>query len=606
MLKAQQIYGPHHEAQWAEGPLAIGRRLFRLLPEDVHDRGPVIGDGGNLVLTADIRIDNIEKLRAELPLEPAMSDTAILMRALERWGEDALDRVVGDFAFALWNRCDRSLLLARDCLGQRPLHYHVGDGIFAFASMPKGLHGLPEVPYAPRVTAVADFLALMPETGPETYFEGVNRVLPGHVLKITRAGLAPRRYWRPSRAPIRLARAEDYEDALRDHLDTAVRSRLRGTGGTVASHLSAGLDSSAVTATAARLGSRVVAFTAVPEEDGPVPRGRIGDEGPIAATVAALHPGVEHVRIATGSRSPFEALDRDFFLFERPMLNLCNTVWAREINAEAQRRGLNVLLIGTMGNMSFSHAGMQRLPELLRSGRLWRLARLARAANVHGLAWKSIAAATLGPYLPRLLWARLRSSDLFDHTALRVEAVEDHGIRTRAAARDLDPSYRPWADSFAMRKWALSRVDPGVYNKGTLAGWGIDTRDPSGDRRLVEFCLRVPDEQFILGGVPRSLARRAFADRLPPEPLRERRKGYQAADWHVGLSAARSELADTLERLAGCQEASGIIDLPKLRQRVDNWPTGGWDEDETIRHYRLALLRGVAAGHFLHKASRTN
>jgi asparagine synthase (glutamine-hydrolysing) len=83
-------------------------------------------------------------------------------------------------------------------------------------------------------------------------------------------------------------------------------------------------------------------------------------------------------------------------------------------------------------------------------------------------------------------------------------------------------------------------MDQGNYNKGVLGGWGVDMRDPSADRRLVEFCLSVPPEQFLAGGVPRSLARRAFADRLPPEVLRERRKGYQAADWFEGMSVSRA------------------------------------------------------------------
>ena len=604
MLKAQQIYGPHHSAQANDGPLSLGRNLFRLLPEDVHDRGPVRSEDGRRILVADVRIDNRDELADQLGCGTALSDAAVLMRALERWGEAALDHVIGDFAFAYWDG-DR-LLLARDFLGQRPLHYHSGDGFFAFASMAKGIHALPEVPHEASDLAVADFLALMPETGTGTFFAGIERVLPGHVVTVSRSGITSRRYWNPSRTPLKLASSEDYEDALRAQFDTAVRSRLRGSGGTVASHLSAGLDSSTVAATAARLGSRVIAFTAVPEGDWAVPYGGIADEGPLAAATAALHPNIEHVCLAPGRASPFDSLDRDFFLYERPFLNLCNGVWSRAINDEAKRRGLTVLLTGQMGNMTFSHAGMQILPGLLRTGRLLKLAGAARAMKRHGVRWRTIAAATLGPFLPSALWSRLRPRGLAEVTALKAGAIEDFGIHARAEQRGFDTSYRPWGDSFDMRLWVMSRVDLGVYNKGALAGWGIDTRDPTADRRLVEFCLSVPEEQYCLDGLPRSLARRAFADRLPSAVLEERRKGYQGADWHVGLSSARQELAGELERIAECGPAAAMIDLDALEQRLADWPAGGWDKEAVIRHYRLALLRGVSAGHFLRKATGAN
>ena len=77
------------------------------------------------------------------------SDAAILLAAIERWEESCFEHLVGDYAFALWDAARRRLILARDPLGQRPLHYFHSNGFFAFASMPKGLHALAEVPYAP-------------------------------------------------------------------------------------------------------------------------------------------------------------------------------------------------------------------------------------------------------------------------------------------------------------------------------------------------------------------------------------------------------------------------------------------------------------------------
>lgn len=618
MLKAQAIFGPHDQAQRNSGEIALGRALHRLLPEDTYDRGPIVGGDGQLTLVADVRLDNRDDLIDVLALSRAetkmLCDAAVLMKALERWDEGALDRVIGDFAFALWDERRKRLLLARDYLGQRPLHYHRGNGFFAFASMPKGLHALPEVPYAPRTSAMADFLVLLPDTGNETFFEEVERVPAGHSLSINPGGISLRRYWKPQRKELRLGSAENYAEALREQMDTAVRSRLRGADGAVAAHLSGGLDSSSVTATAARLFApqKVVAFTSVPAVKCSVPAGKFGDEGPLAQATAEMHSNIEHVRVCASRNSPLANLDKYFFVFEQPLLNLCNTTWVDAINVEANSRGIKVMLNGQMGNFSISHSGLQVLPRLLKGGHLIKLAKLGFSLTRQGMRWRGVAVAAMGPFLPFSLRQRLSSGlrsltgDLHSYSSIRPSAVDSLGIYERAQDRGLDLTYRPWSDGFAMRCWGLSRADLGNFNKGTLAGWNIDYRDPTADRRLVEFCLSVPEEQFLVGGEQRGLARRAFADRLPQAVLAERRQGLQSADWHLGLHAAREQICAELSSLSDCTPAAELIDLETIAEAAENLPADGWDEAETIGRYRLSLLRGISAGHFLRKASRSN
>ncbi len=617
MLKAQALYG-RADADWCDGVAALGRRLHPILPEDKFDLGPAVAASGRLALVADVRLDNRGEIEAALGLgaEAARraSDASLLLAALERWEEAALDRLVGDFAFALWDGGKRRLLLGRDYSGQRPLHYHRGAGFVAFASMPKGLHALPEIPYRLNEEAALGFLALMPESGPATLFEGIERVEPGHMVAITQEGIASRKYWQPRLDPIRLASPGDYQAAMRERLDAAVAACLRGAGDLVAAHLSAGLDSSAVAATAATLmrpsGGRVVAYTAVPREgyDGPFVPNTIGDEGALAAATAAIHPNIDHVLVTTEGRTPLDHLDRQFLLYERPVLNLCNATWADAINDNARARGLDVLLTGQMGNMSFSYAGMEHLPELLARGRLVRLAGTALALYRGGTRAGTIAAQTIGPFLPRPVWraiGRLRGGGkgLADYSLVRAEEAK---LQARAGRRGLDLSYRPRRDPVGTRLWVLARTDPGTLNKGILAGWGLDMRDPTADRRLMEFCLRVPAEQYLRGGMPRALARQGLADRLPAAVLNERLKGLQASDWHEGLAAARETLGEQVESLARSPAAAEALDLERLQRLLADWPEGRWADKEVVQHYRLALLRGIAAGHFIRKVTGSN
>ena len=618
MLAAQSIYGQDGENCRAEGTVALGRRLTKLLPEDVYDTQPLAGAHSPFVLVADLRLDNREDLAAGLSISAAqartMCDAALLLAAFERWDDNCCAHLVGEYAFAVWDARTHRLVLARDIIGSRPLHYHRGDEYFAFASMPKGLHVLADVPRAPDEERVAEFLANLPEDGSSCFFKGIERVEAGHVVTVTRGGIRVRRHWDWQPRTLLLRSAGEYDEALRHHLDQAVKSQLRGVDGRVATQLSAGLDSSSVAATAARLlapsGGKVIAFTAVPRAGYELlaPQHFIGDEGPLAAATAALYPNMEHVLVRSGHRSPLDTLDRKFFLFERPLLNLCNYVWIDAINDQVRARKLSVLLTGDLGNLTISYNGSPLLAELIRTGR-WIGWSRAVAAIVRRQHWRlrGALAATFSPWLPPPLWLFLtrvfqgQSFDIGIYSAIHPARLTELDVVSRA--RGLNFTYRPWKDGVALRLWLMGSVDVGNYNKGTLGGWGIDVRDPTADRRLIEFCLSVPTEQFFRDGMPQGLARAAFADRLPPEVLKEYRRGLQAIDWHEGLTAARAQIKEEISRLEQNAAAARALDLARMRRYADNWPTQGWELQEATEQYRFALLRGISVGHFLRRAS---
>lgn len=288
------LYGPDREGQWDGGEIAFAHRLMAFLPEDRFHRQPLAGRGGRLHLVADCRIDNREELGRLLSIDPArqavMCDAAFILAALERWGAGAVDRLCGDFAFAAWDMDARTLMLARDPVGNRPLHYHVGCGWFAFASMPKGLLALPEVPTGPDPDRVLTWQMLLPLDGPHSFYKGVQRLDFGHVATVRAdGGMELRRYWDPMAVPQRRGiRGNADADGMRDALDVAVKAQLRGTGGT-ALMLSGGLDSCALASSAAPLlaeqGKRLSAYTNVPVagEDSTYAAHLLTDEGPLAA-----------------------------------------------------------------------------------------------------------------------------------------------------------------------------------------------------------------------------------------------------------------------------------------------------------------------------------
>ena len=608
ILAAQKIYGLRAAEQWSHANIALGRRQTPLLPEDRFDCQPLIGAGGGVVLVADVRLDNREELACALNVSSTriLSDADFLLTALEKWDDACLDHLVGDYAFIRWDISKQEMLLARSPLGQRPLHYHWSNRFFAAASMPKGLHALREVPYGLDHERISKWLALQVDVGTKTFFTGIERVEPGHVVSVRSSRVVAHRFWMPRRRTIQLKGPQEYAEALRERLDEAVRCRLRGAGD-IATHLSSGFDSSAVSTTAARLlgplGRRVVAFTAAPREgfDGPSPPDRIADESQLAAATTALYPNMEHVIIRSPGKSPLDDLDRCFQLFDQPMLTLCNLVWLNSINDAARERQLAVLLTGEMGNITLSYDGIFLLPELFRQGRWLHWLREARAVVARGgLRWRGIAAHTFGPYFPPAIWSRIekllkgKHIGVADYSAIHPQRLAELEIANRKRCRTENHS-----DGFQRRLDILCSDDYGTLNKGMLAGWQIDRRDPTVDTRLIEYCLAVPTDQYQRDGVWRALPRLALCDRLPRVVLEEPKRGLQAADWHERLTAARDRLTAELEHIAGCPAAVEALDLQKLRKLVRNWPASGWETDEIAVRYRGSLLRAIATGHFI-------
>lgn len=625
MRRTLAIYGRDRSASWDGGDIALGIQLARLVPEDVHDRQPLTGGGGRFVMVADARIDNRPELAVELGIDDerlrTMADSDVVLAAWERWGEGALERLYGDYALAVWDADRRTLTLARDPLGQRPLFYHQGEGFCAFATMAKGLHALPEMPVSPDLETLRDYLALAPMRGPRSFFAQINRVEPGAVVILHADGRAESREWYEWRLDRQLILESDeaYVEAFRAVFDRAVADRLRATG-SVGSHLSGGLDSSAVTTTAAMMlapyARRLSAYTHVPMQGVVLDEmpDRISDEGPLAARVAATQANIDHVLIEAPDRQIGDDLDVHFHASEYPALNLCNQVWITEIAHRAAARGDRVLLVGMLGNMTISNSGEERLSELFWNGRFVEWVRETRAAVRAGHSWLGAwIGRPLVPLLPAPLSLALRKLrgeapwELPDYSALRADVLRSAEFHRRIKALRYDPTFGPWPDVRSRQVFALRRYDIlGHMQKGNLAAFGIDQRDPTADRRLVELCLSLPLSMFQRDGLSKWLYHRAFAERVPSDVRNELRKGYQAADWLVRLRRNQPILRDVLREAADSPQVSGLIDTKRLAEIIGSAPPTGPVTARARMDYRYKLLRGLSVAHFIRRLDRSN
>ena len=583
--------------------VVLGSSDYRSAPTSPSSqRQPSTG----IEFVADLRLDNYDDLVRELGLPPTVSDDEVLAHAWGRWNFGIVEHLIGAFAFACWDPARQTLFLARDHVGERPLHFtRSPDGIFAFASLPPGLCALSPANRRINTTGMAHFLAALSPVGTETFFEGVERLLPAHWIKVSPAGIEIRRYWHPlpSRS-IRYRHDSDYIEDFRERFDRSVAARLSGTDG-IASQLSAGLDSSSVTVTAARLlekeGKRLTSFTAVPMSgyDGLALIGRFGDEGPMAREIAARYPNIDHVLVNAEGRDMLGSSRRDARLSGQPTFNPTNMLWIDAILDSMRSRGLGVLLQGTGGNSTISFGGLIGLSDLFRRGRWLKLFRLTSELRAGGhTSWRGAAGWATGWIVPqrlrRLYHPTMRGFSMA-YSAVNPQIAAQYGLREQALAEFFGVE----SSTASVRSNLYEYYDPGIHNAVAAAGWQVELCDPTLDKRIYEFCFGIPIEQYLAGGQARSIIRRAMDGRLPESTLRRTTRGLQAADWYMTLRAARPQLLAELTRIERSPLARHILDLPRLRTLLDTFPDSGYDTSEVSDAWHLALTRGIAAGSFL-------
>jgi asparagine synthase (glutamine-hydrolysing) len=608
-------YGKDTQQHVHQGSAAFLRTLLRTTPEDSFDRQPLVHAESGTTLLFDGRIDNRDELAAALSLSATetrfMADSELVLRACLRWDTGAVERLLGDFALAYWQARRRRLILARDALGYRPLFWHRQEGFFAFATMPKALFAVPGVPRALREAGVHDYLTLIPMMGQETLFEDIYRVEPGQMVVVEEGRTLAEYHHRfdPDRR-VKLGSTEEYVEALWEQLDRAVSCRLRAVG-PVASELSSGMDSSTVTAAAARLlgdrNQRLLALTAVPREgfDGPVPAGRHADEGPGAAALASRYENIDHVLVRSSGRSPVDGLREVVAALDRPPLNICNGVWVRAMHEVAAKRGCRVVLNGWLGNMTLSYDGSCYLTQLLGQGRVLRwwheVQAIRRRRPRLGLLW--FVKNSVAPFVPARIWhayemRRDRGYLLEHYSAVNPELSRKLDTPARARRAGIDLLYRGGRNGVLHRINALYLVDFGEYSAAQNAA-GFEGRSPLVDRRLSEFCLAIPEELFLKDGQPQWILRQMVKEVLPAEILDRGTRGLQSADWFEATGAALPEILTDVESMREHATAKRYVDVEAMRTTVIDWPSGGWGRQAVEQRFRLKLLRGVSVGSFI-------
>jgi asparagine synthase (glutamine-hydrolysing) len=614
-------FGPDRQKTLVRGAAAFVFSLHLLTPEDLFDRQPLVF-ANRFVLLFDGRIDNRAELGETLGIAtselPSVPDSAIALRVFDRWGERAFERILGDFAIIVMDLQHGQLICARDQMGLRVLHYHRSAKRFAVATTPEALFALSWVPRILSKDKVGDTLVDRGQNGETSYYQEINRVLPGCLVRVRGASFSKDRFWDPENiADVRFKSDHEYVEAFQERLDSAVRARLRSCR-PPCSTITGGLDSSSISVIAADIlaaeGKRLNTFTSVPESgfNKVETRGRYFDETPYVLQIAQGNSNIVPHFVPPRQGPIVDQIIEQIRLGGAPSGSILNGLWVMDICAAARSAGHNVMLVGEMGNLTMSYHGWGLFPELLRTGR-W--LRLCVEIKCSGYRWKKqIRQWTIAPFIPAPLfrrykqWRRGPKTPWYDFSAIHPEFAARSGVLERAAREYVAFDAPPYRNN------RLGRIsDLRCYSETAdwfaklRVGFGVDFRTPAFDRRLVEFCIGIPEDQYLHKGNDRWLIRRAMKGRLPDTVLYKKKYGGQAVDWYPRLTRDRNQIAEKVRCLAENVDVASTVDLQRLTAMLNDWPLHE-PPDHSIEEQQLmvALPQALGAACFIEDVIGSN
>ena len=598
-MRAVAHRGPDGAGSHAEAGLALGHRRLAIV-DIAGGAQPMASPDGQMVLSFNGEIYNHVDLRIELEALGhhfrTRSDTEVILHAWREWGLEALPRLNGMFAFALWDRAQGRLVLARDRLGEKPMHYaRLPDGMIAFASEPAALLALPGLSRRLDAAGVDDYLALGYVPDPRSIYAAIMRLPPGHHLVLARGAIGlppPRRWWAPPTTVT--AAPADAPAELARRLETSVRMRLMSDV-PLGCFLSGGVDSAGIAALASRGAAPPDTFTIGFEG--------AEDERPMAGAMAALLGGRHHAQAARLdtfadaqevaqifgepfgdiSAAPTLAVSR---LARQHVTVALSGDGGDEVFAGYRRYRWHVLVEGVrrllpsrirrpvIGTLARAYPKMDRAPRWLRARHTLTEISLDSALGYYAMVCKSAQAQRRSLLSPRLR-AELDGHDPATRFGTLMEECDPDEPLLAAQYADLH-TYLPGD--------ILTKVD-----RASMAA-SLEVRPPLLDHTLVEWGMALPARLKLRGGQGKQVLRGALRPILPEAVLNRRKQGF-AAPIGATLRAQGPELAALL--LRGPMLDSGLFDKVGLASLLAQHLSGQFDHGQLL--WQLIVMQGFLA-----------
>jgi asparagine synthase (glutamine-hydrolysing) len=595
MTDAIAYRGPDGDGHWNDPAvgIALGHRRLAIIDLTPSGLQPMQSHDGRIVITYNGELYNRAEMAAELDRPwRGTSDTEVLVEAIAAFGIDgALARANGLFAFAAFDRGARTLHLARDRLGIKPLYWTRQNGAFAFASELKALRVLDGLAFELDPGALASYLRYACVPAPGTIFRDVAKLAPGHRVEASPGGVAVRRYWDVAEVARRGQQARDHRpepeivDELHDLLADAVKRQMVSDV-PLGAFLSGGIDSSTVVALMQRAASRPVKTFSIGFRE------QAFNEAANAEAVAR-HLGTDHTGLVLSAADAQAIIPQLPAIYDEPFAD--SSQLPTFLVSRLARGQVTVALSGDGGDEVFGgyvrYQGIARLAGIARRlpGPLRRLAAGA-IELVSADAWDMLARplpARLRPSHPgdkiRKGAAILGKDDPLEMYRRVVSYTPEPGRLLPGVTEPADVIARLGAETRGLDTVAklrlldmLTYLPDDILTKVDRASMAVslEARVPLLDHRVVEFAWRIPSSRLIANGVGKRPLRAVLA-RYVPDALVDRPKtgfGIPVGEWLKGPLRPWAE-----DLLSPGALADGLFDRAAVRRWFDEFLSGRRD-----------------------------
>lgn len=591
------------------GPIGLGHCLMRVNREDQFEAQPLRDRDTGVTLVADLRLDNREELAAAFGIDTAalreMPDSALLLRAYQRWEEDCAERLLGDFAFAIWDDGAKKLVLGRDHMGQRFVHYHQSRDFFAFATEIKALCAYPDVP---RVLSAAQIgrLLLRDRSRLEgaTLFDGIYGLTGATTMTIRRNGrVNRRRYWAPHASPADDGRDEAYYvEAYRRVLGEAVACRVRRTLRPPGIIFSGGYDSAAIAGLAgpvlAKSGRKLVAAASVMSVDY---RGTIRHARRWVEMCARDMPQLEVHYVTREGKNFLTGLDQAFLKSELPAsaYHFVN----HELLSTLAGAGARVIMDGHGGDYTLNPRGQAVLARFLATLEFRRFFSELRSHLLLGHSlWatlKNDIAPLLLPLTVMKLWRRIRHGS---PQIWRGQPINRAFAERLIAENAIDASRPPIVEATLDMRGQIADVIEQVISGSSPGGavtaalHGLELTRPFHDKRVVELALAIPQDLYVKNGRNRYIACAALKDVYPREfQDRWRKNDDEIPDFQCMVKSIEPQLLGEIAQMEESKKLNRYIDFAQIRtllaSRDAAQHNSGWEQETQLAVHGFLMAR---------------
>lgn len=552
-------------------PVYLGHQRLSIIDLTKTGHQPMPNDTQSIWVSTNSEIYNFKELREELESKNykfrSRSDTEVLLKAYEEWGVECLQKLRGMFAFAIWDSHKKVLFLARDRLGIKPLYYFSSSDCFLFASEVRALAatGIPETSL--NATGLFHFLSFGSLSAPDTLWESIQELMPGHYLLVTPESMVEKQYWNPLSPP--KISPDSHDSLLKNTLKESVKLR-QISDVSLGAFLSGGIDSSAVVSLMHQESDSPVETLSVVFKEPDY------DESAYSEKVA-LQMGTRHRTLELDESDLVNALPEAISAMDQPTVDGINTFL---ISKCARQAGWKVALSGIGGDELFGGYGsFSLLPKLsvfekyLRAlPRSWQiftgncLKRFLPDSDQNSKLAHFVSGQKSGShsyFLLRALFCEDRVRGLFRDKNRFDNEILKHLERTQQQLDSMSALHPLKQISYLELTHYLSNTLLRDTDMMSMAH-GLEIRVPLIDHRLVELMFSLPPEIQFARPPQKSLLVNSLPNSLPPEIVHRKKMGFTLPFEHWMRNELREEVESVL--LEPVSPLADFIDETEVRQ----------------------------------------